>query len=165
MERNFFQEIYHRFTRPWNTAFFGYFLLIVIVFAGFGVVFSFFNAINSPLDDGVIVDQNLATYFMAILAASVIDLNISWEIENRVSFLIYSFLIFVLGVFILIWTYSIKSDFAFIPAILDCIISWLIWILAKATTETLSVEDCYNNMRGKGKHGGNWDNNCLWRLQ
>lgn len=158
MERKFFQEIYHRLTIPWNSAFFGYFLLIVIVFAGFGVAYSFFSAVKSPQDDGIIVAQNLATYFMAILAASVIDLNISWEIENRVSFLIYSILIFVLGVFILIWTYSINTDFAFIPAIIGCILSWLIWILANATNEKLSDENFYNNMRGKGKHGNNWDN-------
>lgn len=157
MERNFIQEIGHRLTKPWNSAFFGYFFLIVIVFAGFGVAFSFFNAIKSPQDDGVIVAQNLATYFMAILAASIIDLNISWEIENRVSFLIYSILVFVIGVFILIWTYLLSTDFAFIPAIIGCLLSWIIWILANAYNEKLSDENFYNTMRGRDKHGINWD--------
>jgi len=157
MERNFFEEVIHRLSRPWNSAFFGYFFLIVIVFAGFGVAFSFFNAIKTPEDDGIIVAQNISTYFMAILAASVIDLNISWEIENRVSFLIYSFLIFVLGVLILVWTYSVSSDFAFIPAIIGSILAWIIWVLANAYNEKLSDENFYNNMRGKGKHGENWD--------
>jgi len=158
MERKFFQEIKHRLARPWNSAFFGYFFLIVIVFAGFGVAYSFLNAIKSPQNDGIIVAQNLATYFMAILAASVIDLNISWEIENRVSFLLYSMLIFVIGIILLIWTYSVSSDFAFIPSILGCVLSWLIWILANAFNEKLSDETFYNKMRGKGKHGKTWDN-------
>jgi len=158
MERNFFQEIGHRLTRPWNSAFFGYFFLIVVVFAGFGVAYSIFAAIKSPLANGNIVAQNLATYFMAILASSIVDLNISWEIENRVSFLIYSILVFVLGVFILIWTYSLDTYFAFLPAIIGCLISWLTWILANAYNEKLSDENFYNNMRGRGKHGKNWDN-------
>ncbi|MEQ1586829.1 MAG: hypothetical protein ABL895_13165 [Cyclobacteriaceae bacterium] len=157
MERNFVQEIYQRVTRPWNSAFFGYFFLIVIVFAGFGVAYSFFSAIKSPQDDGITVAQNLATYFMAILASSIIDLNISWEIQNRVSFLIYSFLVFVIGVLILVWTYSLSTDYAFIPALLGCTLSWLIWILANADNEKLSDENFYKNMRGKGNHGNNWD--------
>lgn len=157
MNRSFFQEIGYRFSKPWNSAFLGYFLLIVIVFAGFGVAFSFLSAIKSPQNDGIIVAQNLGTYFMAILAASVIDLNISWEIENRVSFLIYSLLAFAVGVGILVCTYLIKSDLAFIPAFLGCLLAWLIWIIANSTNEKLSDENFYNNMRGKDKHGNNWD--------
>ena len=158
MERKFWPEIVYRLNRPWNSAFFGYFILIVIVFGGFGVAYSFFEAIKSPVADGPLVAQNLATYFMAILASSVIDLNISWQIENRVSFLIYSILFFVLGVFILIWTYSIDSNWAFGPAILGCMIGWLAWILANVDNEKLSDENFYNNMRGRGTHGNNWDN-------
>jgi hypothetical protein len=158
MERKFFQELQYRLLRPWNSAFFGYFVLIVIVFAGFGVIFSIFNAIGSQQDNGIIVAQNLATYFMAILASSIIDLNISWEIENRVSFLIYSFLVFIIGVLILLWTYSIKSNYAFIPAIIGCLLSWFVWILANACNEKLSDENFYNKMRGKGKHGKTWNN-------
>jgi hypothetical protein len=94
---------------------------------------------------------------MAILASSIIDLNISWEIQNRVSFLIYSFLVFVIGVLILVWTYSLSTDYAFIPALLGCTLSWLIWILANADNEKLSDENFYKNMRGKGNHGNNWD--------
>lgn len=158
MEKNFLQEIYHRLTRPWNSAFLGYFILIVIVFAGFGVAFSYFAAIKSPQDDGILVAQNLATYFMAILATAVIDLNISWEIQNRVSFFIYSILIFVVGLLILLWTYSLSTDFAFVPAIIGCILAWVVWILANAFNEKLSDENFYNNMRGKGNHGAEWDN-------
>jgi drug/metabolite transporter (DMT)-like permease len=157
MERSFLQEIYHRLVRPWNSAFFGYFVLIVVVFGGFGVAYSFFSAINSTDVDGTAVAQNLATYFMAILASSIIDLNISWEIENRVSFLIYSVLFFVIGVLFLIWTYSIHTNFAFFPAIIGTLLSWAIWILANAYNEKLSDENFYNNMRGRGNHGQNWN--------
>lgn len=158
MERNFFQEICHRLTRQWNSAFFGYFILIVIVFAGLGVALSFYAAIKSPQDDGILVAQNLATYFMAILATAVIDLNISWEIQNRVSFLIFSILTFVIGFLILLWTYSLSTDFAFFPAIIGCILAWGVWILANAYNEKLSDENFYNNMRGKDNHGAGWDN-------
>lgn len=157
MERNFIQELRHRLSKPWNTAFFGYFLLIVIVFGGFGVAYSGFEALRSTEDDGILVARNLATYFMAILASSIIDLNISWEIENRVSILIYSMLFFVAGLMILIWTYFINSDYAFLPAVIGTILSWLVWILANAYNEKLSDENFYNNMRGKGKHGENWN--------
>lgn len=158
MERNFFQEILYRLRRPWNTAFSGYFILIVIVFGGFGVPYSFFTAINSPEDDGIIVAQNMATYFMAVLASSVVDLNLSWGIENRVSFLVYSFLIFIGGFIILLWTYSVHTDWAFIPAALGCLICWIVWVLANSDNEKLSDENFfYNAMRGKGNHGENWD--------
>lgn len=158
MKRKFFQEICDRLSKPWNSAFFGYFFLIVIVFAGFGVFYSFFNALHSPSGEAVIVAQNLATYFMAILAASVIDLNISWEIENRVSFLLYSVIILVVGILLLIWTYSMNSGFAFVPSILGCLLSWFIWIIANADNEKLSDENFYNKMRGKGNHGETWNN-------
>lgn len=157
MERNFIQEIGHRLARPWNSAFLGYFILIVIIFAGFGVGFSFHSAWNSPVDDGVLVAQNLSTYAMAILATAVIDLNISWEIQNRVSFFLYSILIFVIGLSFLFWTYSVQSDFAFIPAILISVIAWIVWILANAYNERLSDQNFFNAMRGKGRHGDNWE--------
>jgi drug/metabolite transporter (DMT)-like permease len=156
MERNFIQELQHRLTRPWNSAFLGYFILIVIVFAGFGVGYSFYAAFQSSKPNLIPVAQNVATYFMAVLASSVIDLNLSWELENRVSFLIYSFILFIGGVVILIWTYSVNNISAFVPAVLGCILSWIVWILANAYNEKLSDENFYNNMRGKGTHGGNW---------
>jgi peptidoglycan/LPS O-acetylase OafA/YrhL len=158
MEHNFFQELKHRLIKPWNTAFLGYFLLIVIVFGGFGVLYSCFEVAHSKEDDDILVAQNLATYFMAILASSIIDLNISWEIENRVSILIYSMLFFVVGLMILICTYSIENNYAFIPAVVGTALSWVVWILANADNERLSDENFYNNMRGKGKHGTHWAN-------
>lgn len=158
MERNFFQEIFHRLTKPWNTAFTGYFILIVIIFAGLGVFVSIWSAIDSPEIDGLRIAQNMATYFMAIIASSIVDLNISWEIENRVSFLIYSILLFVIAVFILGLTYYIPSNYAFIPAILGCILAWLIWVLANAYNDRLNDQNFYNIMRGRGVHGQNWDN-------
>ncbi|MEO7047432.1 MAG: hypothetical protein ABI091_19165 [Ferruginibacter sp.] len=161
MERGFFSEIRFRLTSPWNAAFFGYFILIVIVFAGFGVGYSFFSTLKSEHSDWLGVAQNLATYFMAILASAVIDLNISWNIENRVSFLIYSILLFVLGVLILITTYSISSNWAFVPAVLGCFLAWLTWILANSDNEKLNDQNFYNAMRGKENHGRNWNNETL----
>jgi hypothetical protein len=156
MKRNFLEELYCRINKPWNSAFFGYFILIVIVFAGSGVAFSVYDVYNSPADDGINVARNLATYFIAILASSVIDLNLSWEIENRVSMLVYSFLIFVLGFVLVLFIYFLKSDYAFIPALGGCFLSWLVWILANADNDKLSDENFFNNMRGKDKHGKTW---------
>lgn len=139
-----------------ESAFTGYFILIVIIFAGLGVFVSIWSAINSHENEDFRIAQNLATYFMAILASSIVDLNISWEIENRVSFLIYSILLFVVAVFILGLTYYIPSNYAFIPAIFGCLLAWVIWVLANAYNERLNDQNFYNIMRGKDVHGQNW---------
>jgi len=157
MERGFFSEIHFRLTSPWNPAFLGYFILIVIVFAGMGVGFSLINVAHSKDQDWIIVAQNLATYFMAILATAIVDLNISWYIENRVSFFIYSILCLVIGIVILYITYSTNSYWAFLPTALGCFLSWFTWILANSDNERLNDENFYNAMRGRNNHGQNWE--------
>ncbi|MBY0425658.1 MAG: hypothetical protein K2Q22_08490 [Cytophagales bacterium] len=155
MNKNFIDEIVERFKKPWNSAFLGYFILIIIIFGGFGILFALYDVLNNEVDDGVLVAQNIATYFMAILASSIIDLNLSWSILNRVSTLLYSFLFFIVGLLLMWLTYKIQSDIAFIPAIIGCIISWIVWILANADNEKLNDENFYKAMKGEG-HGNNW---------
>lgn len=157
MDKNFIQELVDRLFRKRSTAFYGYFILVVLMFAGFGIFFAWYDAFHSEPHQNEKIAQNIATYFMAILATSIIDLNISWNLQNRLSFFIYSILFFVLGIGLLLLTYMVGGCWSFFWSGLGAIVSWVVWIIANADNEKLSDENFYNQMRGKSEgHGSNW---------
>lgn len=143
---------------PWRySAFVSYFVFIVIFFGGCGVFISIWDSYKSCWYEKYKIAQNIATYFMAIIAASVVDLNLSTSIKNIASLIINSIALLGIAFLLFLLTYSTKSSFAFLPAISGLIISLCVWILANADNEKLSDQSFYKKMRGNDiGHGNNW---------
>lgn len=153
---SFLNEVISKIKKPWSSQFIGY-LLIVTVFGGIGVFFTAFEVYSNDWIDSFKIAESISVFFVAIIATSFIDLNLSPKVYNRIAFLIYSFIFYGFAVFLLWLTYTLKASSAFIPACIGLFFSLLVWVLANAENEKFSEENFYDNMRGKKEgHGEGW---------
>lgn len=148
MKRGFIQEVLHRLLSPWSWPFAGY-LVIVTFFGGLGVFFTVYEVWVNEWCDSYKIAESLSTFFVAIVATSFIDLNLSEKLQNRLAFLIYSF-IFSGASAVLLWlTYNLKSTASFIPSSLGTLFSLGIWVIANADNKKLTEENFFSTMRGE----------------
>src|ERR1700733_7959079 len=115
MNKKFHIEFKEKFLAPWSWSFIGY-LIIFVFLGGLGVFFTIHDVYKDNWKDSYKIAESIATFFVAIIATSCIDLNLSKNIVNRLSFIIYSFLFYALTAFLLWCTYDFKSNLAFWPA-------------------------------------------------
>jgi uncharacterized protein YacL len=157
-QKDFVREIKHRLRvpiAPFNWAFWGYFIGILIGIGGLGI---WVSIANTPSDAAYKVAVSISTYFMASLTRSVIDVNLLTDFFNKLSLIIYSFIILALGVLFFILVTNIKSNYAFIPAILGFLLSIFTWYFANSDSDKFN-EASYNDKirkEAKDKHGADW---------
>ena len=157
MYKPFIEEIIERYKLPWKFfAFNSYFIIIVIGFGGLGV-FVKICEIFSSTTPGYDVAKDMATYSVAIIAASLVDLNLSLNIQSKPSLTINSFAVGAISILLMYLSYNINSYWALLPGLLGILIALSVWILANADNENLSDSIYYEKMRGKDiGHGKNW---------
>lgn len=154
-KKSFPKEIIERFTKPWNWAFSGY-LIIAIIFGGAGVFFTISEVYRNEWIDIHKIAESIAIIFVAVIATAFIDLNVSTQLKNRLSFLIYSFIFYGIAVVLLWLTFDLKSIHSFIPSSIGLVLAVFIWILANADKQ-FSEENFISEMRGdKVEHGKGW---------
>jgi len=159
MTTGFFEEQCIRFKMPWKkSAFKSYFIWIVLLFGGLGIVFTCISEFAENTPRYYIIAQSIATTFVALTAASLVDLNLSFNIKNIPSLIINSIACFGLSLILLYFAFKLKSCWSFIPAVVGYLIGLLIWILANADNEKLSDENYYNKMYSKAAElSKGWD--------
>lgn len=163
-ELNFFHEIRERLKMPWNPfnwAFFGYLIFILIGVGGLGIWANTYRVLQSPFDDGQNVAVAIATFATTLLARSYLDLNLLINTTNRISMQIYSVVFLILGIVLFWLTNIILTDIAFIPALITFTISILIWVIANADSEKFDEKSYSEKIRNEAnkKHGSNWATN------
>lgn len=158
MHTPFHQEIIERFRLPWKFfAFNSYFVSIVIGFGGIGIFIKLYQILQCTEVKGYTVAQDLSTYAIAIIAASLVDLNLSLNIKSKPSLTITSFAIGGISILLVFLSYKINSYWALLPGSFAALISLIVWVLANADNENLSDSTYYEKMRGKDiGHGQNW---------
>lgn len=158
INKRFTEEQYERFKMPWkNTAFVSYFIWIVFLFGGLGIISTLISELSSNDPHSYIIAQSIATTSVALTAASLIELNLSFNIRNIPSLIINTVACFGLTILLLFFTFKLKSCLSFIPAILCYLISILIWILANADNQKLSDETYYKIMyQGANELSKDW---------
>lgn len=158
MERNIFHEAFEHFSLPWKqVAFKLYFFGIVIGFGGVGLWLTIYECYMSTENDMYKVSQGLGTYFIAIIAASIVDMNLSTSFKNLSSLYILTVIILGLAFVLFLFSYFIKSGYSIIPAIIGTLISLIVWTLANAENEKLNDKTFYEKMRGADQnHGRSW---------
>jgi len=159
MHTPFRLEILERFKLPWRYfAFNTYFAFIVIGYGGLGIFIKLYQICTGNETNGYTIAQDMATYGIAIIAASIVDINLSLNIKSRPSLAIWSFVVGGISFLLMILSYKINSYWAVIPGLLSVLLALAIWVLAYADNENLSDSSYFEKMRGKEVgHGNNWE--------
>lgn len=134
-----------------------YFIFMVIIFGGIGVILSLWQWVNGePMK---YVSQNMMTYAIALSvpAALTIFLHIIPHSDYKVSHTILTVSILIIQIVAVCFSFW---DGHLWIAIICTIISWLYWILANSNNASLG-DTSYNTQIKKDlkNHGANWDNN------
>lgn len=152
MSKDFRNELLDRFKLPWNHfAFKSYFFWIVIAFGGIGIGLTTYEELMNPTPNINIISKAIATTFVAIIASSLVDLNLSYNFRNVPSLIINSIGFIAVSILLLVLSFNLNSSWSLLPAILGYFISLLIWILANADNDKLSDDSYLQNITKKVK--------------
>ncbi len=150
MNENFTKEQIVRFKMPWkHFAFKSYFLWIIIGFGGVGIILTIYNELNNNVVNISTISQSFATTFVGIIAASLVDLNLSYTIKNIPSLIINSIGFIAISILLLFLSFKIDGGWSLLPAVTGYFLALLIWILANADNDKLSDESYLKNITRK----------------
>lgn len=160
MNQTFIEELIEKFKLPWkHSAFNYYFFWIVLVFGSLGIIITSVIEINSQVPHYYNISQCIGTTFIALIAGSLVDLNLSLSFKNIPSLIINSIAFIGISVFLLYLSFNIKSNWSFVPSVSGYLLALLIWILANSDNERLSDGNYYKKMMEKsGQLTKNWSN-------
>ncbi|OLQ21628.1 hypothetical protein [Tannerella forsythia] len=151
---NIFKELFRMLIQPWSIAFTLYFLFVIVVINGLGVLLCpiIYNK-DAILSN---ISQNLAIYSLALFAPSLIILILQLvkdQIHHKPSFTIISVVLFGAQIYIIPAAYQGKILYA----VLCTIIAWFYWIIANRDEEYLNDESFDNLIKnGTEQHGNHW---------
>jgi hypothetical protein len=134
----FRNEIEQRLTKPWKqSAFHGYFWGIIITFAIVSLIVPLFNVETTKAIQTIAISA--ASYFIALVGSSSIDISLITSTKFKASFSIYSFVIFIFSIILFALSVLLPSFWGIIPAGLGLVFAILVWIVAN------SDKDIYND--------------------
>lgn len=152
MNKDFINEQLDRFKMPWkHFAFKSYFFWIIIAFGGIGIGLTIFEELRNTQTNINIISKSIATTFVAIIAASLVDLNLSYNIKNVPSLIINSIGFIAVSILLMVLSFNINGGWSLFPAILGYLLALLIWILANADNDKLSDDSYLQNISKKVK--------------
>lgn len=148
---NVFQEHWIRFKRPWCISFTIYFIFIIVILGGLGVIISIFDS-RSDLN---VIALNLGTYSFAVLVPAVISVLLSFlELKNKVS----AILLCVASILLCVFLLFLSSYGYVLAASLSTIIAWFFWVISNSENELLNDisfdKSISKNVR---RHEESWD--------
>lgn len=152
-------ELKERFVLPWkSSAFVSYFIWIVFLFGGIGIAMTIWQELSNDSFNHNNLSKSIGTTFLGLIAASLVDLNLNYNIKNVPSFTINSY--GIAGLCVVLFVISFNSDGwgGIVVSLIGYFCALAIWILANSDNDKLNDENYfYNRMRGKDTHGSNWD--------
>ena len=165
---NIFQEYWQRFKTPWCTAFSLYLFFVIIILGGLGVLFSIFTRIeiSDPVESfnmkQHMISSNLSTYSIALLIPAVISVLLSfYEINNKVSSIILSVIVVILGVALLFFSTN-KESYSIYTAAISFLLALFFWVIANYDNKLLNdvafEKVIKKDMKQNHNIDGNWDN-------
>lgn len=146
---SFWKEVGERIVRPpWNDIFLGYIILFFAFTGSLGVYLTAWEVYHNCADDAFKVAESIATFFVAVTAGSLVDLNLHRATKNVRAFLVWSSITMVISAALLVATYILKTNSAFIPAGIGLVLSVLTWIVANSKDRKFQ-EDYRERMSGQ----------------
>ena len=156
-KNNIFQELWYRLKKPWTISFTLYFLFVIIIFGGLGVILSLIYCTdNLKLN----ISFNLMTYSIALLVPACITILLQYfpKSQNKVSLVILSVAVLVIEGFIIHWSYSGAIIASIIASILSTILAWVFWVIANADEIYLNDQSYdYKIKEDIKEHAKNWN--------
>lgn len=162
MEEKFLAEQWKRFCNPWKNPAFKYYLFwIVFCFGSLGIGISIAQEYKNVEGFEIKkISESIATTFVALIAGSLVDLNLSFNIKNIPSLIINSIAFIGVSILLVYLSFSINGLWSLIPAVIGYLLSLVIWILANSDNEKLSDSTYYKRMIDKSNSlTKDWDNN------
>ena len=151
---NIFKELYRMVIQPLSIAFTLYFLFVIVVINGLGVLLCAIIYNKDAISSNI--SQNLAIYSLALLAPSLITLILQLvkdQIHHKPSFTIISVVLFGAQIYIIPAAYQGNIWYA----ALCTIIAWFYWIIANRDEDYLDDESFDNIIKsGTEQHGNHW---------
>lgn len=176
VEKNIFQELFEQFKTPWKyNAFRLYFPILVI---GFGCtdiwvsVYEYFttqavsphavsaHAVATQVANAreiYPVTQNISGFFVALIAASTVDLWTSLAFRNMLSLAFLSFGIIGLATILYLVCYFQHGPLGFFLSLVGAVLGLVVWIIANSAEDKWSDSNFYAKMRGADtQHTKGW---------
>lgn len=148
---NIFKELKERFLKPWKVSFLLYFVFIIVLFGGMGVIVTLFKAREGRNWDGI--PLSIMTYSLALLVPACITLLLQYLplAKNKVSLVI-------LSIVILVVTSLMAFYNSLVMAIICMLLAWFFWIIANSDNEYLD-DDAYDRSIKQDlvEHGKDWN--------
>lgn len=158
MEENIFCELLDRLRKPWKkTSFTLYFIFVVIIFGGIGVLMSLF--LNKTTSNSEWV-SNLMTYSITLSIPACITIILQYvpKANNKVSLVLLCISLLIIQI-IVICIFYFLSNGALLIAIGSTILSWIFWVIANSDNEYLDDKTYSQIIKDdiKKNHGQDWN--------
>lgn len=155
MDENLLHELIRRLIKPWGKSGFGlYFVVVIILFGGFGIWLSLLRGGDNVLSN---VADNMFTYSIALFVPAFINIVLPpmLTFKHRLSWIVLIFLMLFIEIVLVIWSEHVEE--CILPALISTILSWVFWVIANSENRSL-LDDSYDNIikNGEAKHGQGW---------
>ena len=148
---NIFAELKERIVKPWTISFTLYFILVIVIFGGMGVLVAIKESISKNDWNGF--PLTLMTYSLAILVPAGITIILHYfpQAKNKVSLVLVCLCVLVV-------TALFASVNSIICASFFVILAWVFWVIANADNIELN-DNAYSEKIKKGlmDHGKDWN--------
>ena len=160
MEENFktvFHELMYKFKKPWTElSFILYFILVIVLFGGLGVILFFFQEPIDKSNTYLCTSQNLLTYSIALLVPAFVSMLAQGlpNSKKKLSLIIISVTVLVIEGFVVCWCYF---SGALLASIISTLLAWFFWVVVNYDNIYLKDETYDNSVRkGASKKKKNW---------
>lgn len=161
MEEDFktiFHELAYKFKKPWTElSFVLYFIIVIVIFGGLGVILFFFQEPIGQSDTDLCTSQNLLTYSITLLVPAFVSMLAEYlpKSKKKFSLIIISVAVLVIEGFMVCWCYFLGSLLA---SIISTLLAWFFWIVVNCDNIYLKDETYDNSVReGASKHLAKFD--------
>ena len=141
-----FHELIYKFKKPWNeVSFVLYFIFVIGIFGGLGVILLFFQETDNILLD---ISRNLLTYSIALLVPALISMLAQQlpSSKKKLSLIIIIVTILVLEGIMVYWCYF--SD-ALLASIISTLLAWFFWVVVNSDNIYLKDKTYDSDIRKK----------------
>lgn len=160
MEEEFktiFHELIYKFKKPWKElSFVLYFIIVIVLFGGLGVVLFFFQESIDQSNAYLCTSQNLLTYSIALLVPACVSM-LAQDLprsKKKLSLIIISVAVLVIEGFMVWWCYF---SGALLASIISTLLAWFFWVIVNCDNIYLKDETYDNDVRkGASKLSENW---------
>jgi hypothetical protein len=91
--------------------------------------------------DFPIISKCIAATFVAIIAASLVDLNLTFNIKNIPSLIINTLTFMGMSILLLVLSFNMSGPKSLAPAILGYFLALIVWVLANSDNDKLSDDN------------------------